>query len=196
MRGYPKRVEIKDGIEVVLRPMVPDDLEGMHRFLTGLPEEDRLYLKEDVTKRSVVEKWIKELNYKRVLPIVAEYGEKIIANGSLHMHQFGWMRHVGEVRCAVAHEYQKKWLGTLLLKTLVQEGMKRGLEKLVAYIVENQIGALHAFERAGFQKEAVLKDHVMDLYGRKRNLIIMTNDITHIWHEMENLIHEMEKIRM
>ena len=46
-----KATRLKDGTDVLLRSMTKDDLERSLAFFQGLPEEDRTYLRRDVTKR-------------------------------------------------------------------------------------------------------------------------------------------------
>ena len=64
--GYPKEVTLRDGTRVTLKPFEKKDKESVYEFFVSLPEEDRLYLKDDVTDPLVVEKWARELNYDKV----------------------------------------------------------------------------------------------------------------------------------
>jgi hypothetical protein len=57
LRDYPKEVTIKSGEKVILRPMVKEDEQKLLKFFLGLPEEDRLFLKNDVTDPKVIESW-------------------------------------------------------------------------------------------------------------------------------------------
>ena len=56
--GFPKEVCLRDGTRIVLKPMTPDDAGALLDFFRGIPAEDRFYLKEDVTSRKVVERWV------------------------------------------------------------------------------------------------------------------------------------------
>ncbi|NIQ99909.1 MAG: hypothetical protein GTN78_06860, partial [Gemmatimonadales bacterium] len=94
-RGYPKKVRLRDGTEVQLRPMVAEDREGLLAFFQDLPEDDRMFLKEDVTKPETIDRWVRNLDYDRVLPILAMKDEKVVGDGTLHMDRYGWSRHVG-----------------------------------------------------------------------------------------------------
>ena len=51
---YPKTFRLKDGSTVDLRLMTKDDLKGLLAFFKELPEEDRMFLKEDVTQPQLV----------------------------------------------------------------------------------------------------------------------------------------------
>jgi len=157
MHGYPKQFKLKDNTAITLRPMVKEDEPKLLEFFCSLPDEDRLFLKEDVTKPEVIHRWMEELNYDRVLPILAEGSGKIIGDATLHTYNSGWMRHVGEIRCVVAREYQRRGIGVLLIRELLDEATRRGLRKIQTQFLDNQIGAMRAFEAVGFLRETVLK---------------------------------------
>jgi len=192
MHGYPKQFKLKDMTVVALRPMVKEDEAKLLEFFRCLPEEDRLFLKEDVTKPEVIHRWVEELNYDRVLPILAEIESKIIGDATLHTYNYGWMRHVGEIRCVVAREYQRRGIGVLLIRELLDHAQQRGLHKIQTQFLENQIGAMQAFEKVGFVREAVLKKMAEDLKGKEHDLIIMTNNVSELWRKMEDLILDKE----
>jgi RimJ/RimL family protein N-acetyltransferase len=186
VEGYPKKVYLKGGTLVTIRPLEPKDEVKLKEFFLSLPEEDRLFLREDVTKPEVVENFIRNLNYDVVFPLVAEYEDRIVGDATLHMSPYGWSRHVGQIRMVVARDFQKKGLGGHFARLLVQHAMNIGLDKLMAEVVENQTGARKAFEKLGFVVEAKLKGHVKDIHGMKRDLLILSNDCSHIWESMES----------
>lgn len=191
-KEYPKLVRLKEGIEATVRLMTKKDRDKLLAFFTALPREERLFLKEDVTDPAVIDGWIRDLNYDKVLPLVAEVDDKIIAVASLHRNLYGWSKHVGEIRVVVAPDYQRKGLGAILAHELFSLAMRMGLEKIMAQMMDNQEGAYKAFKKLGFKKEAVLKDHVIDLQGNKHDLIIMTNNVTNLIEKIDDLIKSHE----
>jgi len=186
--GYPKTFHLKDGTEVLLRLMEKEDFEDLLAFFRSLPEEDRMFLKEDVTDPAVVKRWVDSLDYETVLPILAIIGGKIVGDATLHMQTHGWMRHVGEIRMVVAREYQGKGIGTVLARELFFNAVRLGLAKIEAMVMEDQVGAIKALQRLGFKKEATLKDGVLDLKGKKHNLIILSHNTDELWKRMEDMI--------
>ena len=46
--------------------------------------------------------------------------------------------------------------------------------------------AKRTFEKLGFHKEAELPGHVKDIHGKKRDLLIYADDVSHIWSAMES----------
>ena len=72
LERYPKEVQLSDGGAVTLRPLVRMDEEAMLDFFAGLTDADRLYLRNDVSTPGVIKDWIKNIDYRRVLPIRSE----------------------------------------------------------------------------------------------------------------------------
>lgn len=191
MEAYPKIVRLKDGAEVTLRPMVKEDVEKLLAFFRKLPDEDRFFLKEDVTDANVIQRWADELDYEKAFPVLAEVGGEIVADATLHIQEWGWSRHVGEVRCVVAREYQRKGLGTIMIRQVFHRALQKGLHKLQASMPDKQVGAMKAFQAIGFKKEAVLKEHALDIKGNKHALIIMTNSVADLWRKISDHLVEM-----
>lgn len=55
--------------------------------------------------------------------------------------------------------------------------VESGVEKLVAHMTPDQIGAVTVFETMGFRPEALLRDHVRDVDGAKHDLVILSLDV-------------------
>ena len=183
LEEYPKEVTLRDGSKVVLRPVVKEDEEALYQFFKGLSKEDRLYLRDDVLNRDIIRGWMENLDYDKVLPIVAVDGDEIIADATLHRNPHGWMRHVGEIRMSVAGSHRGRGLARIIAAEIFHQAVGFGLDKLVAEMLTVQGNAQRVFTRLGFKEEAVLKNHGMDSTGKKHDLIIMSNDVTTLWEK-------------
>jgi RimJ/RimL family protein N-acetyltransferase len=188
--GYPKTVPLKDGQTVQLRPLARGDYDALHAFFAELPEEDRLFLRHDVRSPDLVRKWVTEPDLTRVTPIVALDGTQIVADGTLHICDHGWMYHVGQIRLVTARSHRHRGLGTVVARELVSLAAERGLEKLQAHVIEDNIGSVKMFERIGFCMAAVLPGLVKDIHGRNRNLAIMINDVSNLGQIIEDWIQD------
>lgn len=177
LEEYPKKVTLKDGTTLTLRPMTRDDEHGVYMFFSSLPEETRRYLRSDVTNRKIIAKWMRDLNYERTLPIMAEYEGKIVASSTLHRQTFGWGRHVGEVRVVIDPAFQGRGLGGLLFDEICRAASKSGLKRLVARIVTARVDVIKAFEKAGFSRVAILKRYVKDIYQNYADIAIMVKEL-------------------
>jgi L-amino acid N-acyltransferase YncA len=191
--GYPKKVTLKGGKAVTLRPLEVGDEEALFRFFVSLPPESTEFLRDDVKDRGVVARWVKERDLERVWVLLAVTAEgTIVGNASLHLSHTGWRRHVGEVRVVVSPELHKQRLAAALVHELVNQASVRSLRKLEAQILDAQLGARTVFERFGFHEEARLREHAVDLHGQAHDLLILTNTVDDLWKKMEDLIQDLD----
>jgi RimJ/RimL family protein N-acetyltransferase len=185
VKGFPKHITLRDRSVVTLRPMVREDKEGLLAFFRRLQPEDRQFLKDDVTRAEIIETWARELNYDRVLPILAESEGRIVGDATLHRQAYGWMRHVGEIRVVTDPYLRRRGLATAMAREIFYLALQVGLDKMVAEMVADQVAAIKVFEKLGFQQEARLANQVVDLQGRKHDLVIMTTDIPTLMQKMQ-----------
>jgi len=115
MKRLQKSGKLKDGSEVLLRPMVKGDRKAVGEFFGRLTPSVLQYVRNDVTDPKVLDKWFDQLNYDRVFPLLAFKGDKVVANASLHRVAHGWRKHLGTIRIVVDPEFHGKGLGTLMI---------------------------------------------------------------------------------
>ena len=188
MDEYPKEVSLKTGQKVTLRLLSENDIDTLVQFFQALPEQDRMYLRSDVTKKENIVRRFGSLNFDKVYPVIALDRDRIVAIGSLWRAEHGWMRNLGEIRVVVAQDFQRKGLCTILTREIFFHALTTDLYKIQAELMEDQVAALNAFERLGFKKETVLRKHVTDINGERANLVIMSLDIQEMWYLMEDFI--------
>ena len=153
-----------------------------------LPEEDRRYLRVDVTRRDIVERRTTELDSGRVDRLVAVADNAIVADGSLELEGHGWGDNIGEIRMMVARPFQHLGLGTLLARELYYLGMQHKLDRIVVRVMRPQSRAHRIMQRLGFKEEFLIPDHVRDQDGTWQDLIIMRCNLDKLWNEMESLV--------
>lgn len=180
-----KKVRLKDDTDVLIRDLREDDIEQSLAFFQGLPPEDRIYLRNDVTRREVVQERILLMSTGRIKRLVAVAGDQIVADGSLETEDYSWKNHVAELRLIVARHYQRKAMGMLLARELYLLATRKRVEDIVAKVMRPQIAALKILERLGFREEAVLTDYVKDTADQKQDLIIMRCKLQHLMKELE-----------
>jgi L-amino acid N-acyltransferase YncA len=182
---FPELVNLRDGASVTLTPLQPADSGAVLAFYRGLSEEDRQFLRDDVTSDHWAACFLRKVESGESISLVARAGDQVVGEASLHRTLHGWTRHVGELRVAVAAGSRGQGLGTLLASSLVKIATELGIEKIIVQVVDHQVGARRTFEKLGFHKEAVLPHHVMDLAGVKGDLLVLANDVSRIWAAME-----------
>jgi RimJ/RimL family protein N-acetyltransferase len=191
LSDYPKKVELKDGTQVCLRPMRKDDRDRLYTFFKNLPARSRRFFKHDVTQREVITNWCRHLDYDQVLPILAiikdEGHEKVVADSTLHAQRHGWDTHVAQVRWVIAPSMKKKGLSKIILRELYDRAVQRGIQKIQSTIRADDSDAITVLKRLGFRKEATFKKHAMDRRGKLHDILIYFNDLSDLWQKMEDL---------
>jgi len=175
--AFPKTATLRGGSQVVIRPFTAADRNRVCAFFERVPEDDRAFLKEDVINRTEVEAWLDRLNPATETMIVAATPDGVLGTAVLAREAHGWARHVGEIRIVADPATRRLGLGHVLAETVFALAVKLGLEKIVAQMMADQAGAIRVFELLGFRTEATLRNHVMDRYGHKHDLIVMANDL-------------------
>ncbi len=174
---FPRDITLNDGHAVQLRLMSADDRDAILGFARGLPEEDLLFLRLDVTQGDVVDDWIANLASGNSTSLVAYDDGVLVGYATVHRNQAPWTRRVGEIRVNVGPDYRGKGLGRNLTSQIFDIARAQGLKKVMANMTSDQPGAQAAFRRLGFVPEALLADYVEDRNGLSRDLVIMSYDV-------------------
>lgn len=171
-------VVLEDGTKVTIRPLRKEDKVELARFFLRVPEEDRFYLKENVTAPEVIHEWTENIDPERVVPFVAVIGERIVADATLHRSRSPSRRHLGELRIVVDPAYRGRGVASRLIDHMISIGRALGLEKLVFELVDLREGdAIRVVSACGFDEVAVIKDRVKDMYGGHQSLVIMERSL-------------------
>jgi len=175
---------LKDGSCVEIRPMIREDGEELLNFFSGLPEKERLYLRDDVINTEVVRHWVQNINYETVLPMLAFSEDRIVGNCTLHRNSYSWMKHVGHIRITTAPDYRQKGLARILAGEVFCQALSTDLEKIVAEVVPEQTDVRKVFTQLGFQEEAILKGRHRDPRGGNHDIMVMSTDFDYLWNSL------------
>ena len=178
LTDFPKIWVLDDGTKVALRPMVQHDRDRLALFFKRIPIEDLRFLKDDVTDTGVIDQWCQSLNYDRVLPLVAEFNGRIIADASLHRRKAGWRRHLGGVRVVVDPEFRHRGLAQKLIEELTAIARKEGLDRLYAEIPADDQAAINVFQDRGFTRVAVFEGDIIDRAGKYHDMAVYHLELT------------------
>jgi L-amino acid N-acyltransferase YncA len=175
--GFPKDFTLPNGLAITLRLMEPGDRDEILAFARSLPQDDLLFLRTDITEPASVDEWIRNVEAGDTATVVAEAGGRMVGYASVHSDQARWTRRVGEIRVQIGAAVRGVGLGRHLAAEIFRLGQTRGLKKMAAMMTPDQASARAAFEKLGFQVEALLQDWVVDRNGRPRDLLIMSHDL-------------------
>ena len=177
INNYRKEATLKDGTKILLRAMVAEDQDALFEFFKAVPREDSRYLRDDVASRLLVEKWAKNLDYNKTLPILAVKNGDIIADATINRRRSGWKWHLGTVRIFVHRDFRKVGLGRMMIDEVCQIAYKLELEKLIVEIPDINTAAINAFDKTGFSRVAVIPNLVKDRENRPLDVVVMIKDI-------------------
>lgn len=175
--GFPRELKLPDGRHAELRLMGLSDRQNVLEFARSLPPDDLLFLRTDITEPAIIDEWVRNVERGATVTVLAEVGGEMAGYASVHSDQARWTRRVGEIRLQVGKPFRGLGLGRRLAAEIFKIGQGRGVKKMAAMMTPDQTGARAAFEKLGFQVEALLQDWVVDRDGRPRDLLIMSYDL-------------------
>lgn len=168
--NYRNLIVLKDGTKVLLRALTQDDQDDLIKMFSNAHERDVRFLRDDVKDRAVIETWIEELDFSKVLPLLAIVQNQLIGLASLHFRT-GPERHIGEVRIFLTRDYRRRSLGTRMLQTLIDLARRYGLFLVEAEVVASHIKVVKAFENLGFKKCCTFDDYFMLPDGETQDVV-------------------------
>jgi RimJ/RimL family protein N-acetyltransferase len=65
--------------------------------------------------------------------------------------------------------------------------LQAGLDKMTAEVGADHHAAIKVFERLGFRQEARLDGHIVDLLGRRHDLVVLATDIPALMRKLEEI---------
>src|SRR2546425_2083681 len=148
---YPRTVIVKEDREVELWPMSADDAPALLEFYRSLPQEDLLYLRDDVTKPASMNRWVETIESEQGWHLLAGYEGRIIADGELDHQFYGWSRHVGEMRIVGDPSFRGSGLSMLMAQEVLAQGAHEGVHKVMGQMEVDQHSALPLFYKLCFR---------------------------------------------
>jgi len=172
IRPYPVQYaspwKMKNGAEVLLRPIRPEDEPAMAKFHETLSDRSvylRFFHMQKLSARVAHERLLRKcfIDYDREMALVAEHSNP--AKGEHEVLAVGRLtRQPGtgeaEVAVLVADRYQHQGLGAELLARLIQVARDEKLDRIVATILPENMGMRALATKFGF---VVQKSSDMDL---------------------------------
>jgi L-amino acid N-acyltransferase YncA len=175
-RTYPRSVRAGDET-VALRYMGAADREPMLAFARALPAHDLLFLPIDITRPEGVDAWLGGIARGSVTTLLAERDGAVVGAATIDRGELDWSSHVGALRVMVSAAMRGKGLGRILTQEAFALALSLGIDKIVAHMTVDQLGARAVFQGMGFRAEALLRDHVRDRDGRTHDLLILSHEV-------------------
>ena len=174
---YPLETKLRDGTQVVVRPLARKDDTKLEKFFRVVPQEERLFIKQPITDKMLFRQWCRELDYERNLPLLMLHGNKIIGEATLHQRGGGWKRHIGLITLLTHPEYRGRDVSRVLVSELIRIARDCGLRRLEAELNGERKIALQVLARLGFSELIHVEDYVMDMKAVTHDYVLLGRNL-------------------
>ena len=163
--------KLKDGTQVLLRPIRPEDEPLEAELIRGFSEETSRFRFFQVIKNITHEMLVRfcNIDYDREMAIIAEYSEggkrRNVGVGRLIMEPG---RKRGEFAVVVADDFQGKGLGTKLVDMLIEIADEKGLESIYGIVLPENKRMISLCKKLGFDIKYGPEEVVVELRLRGR----------------------------
>lgn len=134
---FPQEAVLRDGRRLLIRLFNENDTEALYQFFHGLPENIRRFAWDRIDNRALIETWGRDLDYSKVLPLLALDGNKIVADATLHRRDGSPLRMVGRIKWLLDPEYRGAGLGTILVNKFIDIARGNGLRHLTCMLISD-----------------------------------------------------------
>ena len=183
-RKYPRHVSTPAG-EIEFHLMTQADEAAVLAFAKQLPVHDLLFLPRNISEPKVLSAWVKEIERGAITSILALSKGEVVGCGTLVRDPHSWSPHVGDIRMVVSTGVRGQGVGRMLSQETFALALSSGLEKMMVQMTVDQTGAIALFEGLGFKAEALLRDHVRDVEGRKHDIVVLGHNVAQVEAQME-----------
>lgn len=169
---YRQVVMLADGTRILIRPLMPEDKNALIALFEPLGPEDLKYLRSDVHNRELVASWVDNLDYRKVVPLVAVSNDRIVGDTTLHFRT-GPERHISDIRIFLPKEFRRRGLGSAMLRAAIDVARKCGLRQIIAEILAEQITPIKAFQNLGFELHTTYPDYYLMPDGEAHDVVVL-----------------------
>ncbi len=135
-------------------------MDALYSFFQRLPIEYRRFAWDPIENRALIERWGREIDYAKALPLLAFDGSRIVADATLHRRRGGPLRLVGRIKWMLDPAFRGVGLGTTLVNHFISIGRENGLRHLNCMLISDlEADAVKTLEGLGFQS------YVLPRYG-------------------------------
>lgn len=173
LEKFPLPLKLRDGTGVIIRSFCPRDEARLHKFLTAVPEEERLFIKRPIFDRAMFREWLRLPDFKENVMLLMLHGQKVIGEATLCQRLGGWKRHIGVITVLTHPDYRGRDVAKILVTEQIEIARALGLGKLESELNGERKVAIRALEDIGFHCLMRCEDYVLDMKAISHDYIIM-----------------------
>ncbi|MHA1649199.1 MAG: GNAT family N-acetyltransferase [Candidatus Helarchaeota archaeon] len=150
VQKYKRTFKTRDGIEVLYRPIRPDDDDKILEFYYSLSRET-IYFRFFSGRKNVPKSRVRDythIDYQKNFAMVVEYQGKIIGIGHYIITDDP---ETAEMAVVIHDDWQRKGIGTHFLRYLISIAKERGVKHLTATVLLENYKILKTIEKLGFK---------------------------------------------
>jgi RimJ/RimL family protein N-acetyltransferase len=164
------KVKLKDDREVTIRFLTVDDKDGLFHMFSSMSDKALEWSMAPYTIESI-QRWID--NIKNLIPLVAEYENKIVGYTSIYKFPHQRRKGIGDQLIYLHQNFHNVGLGTAMIEKLLQLAKKEGMHKIELYVVADNEVAIHLYRKFDFQIEGQSRDSFLGSDCRWHDMIKM-----------------------
>jgi len=164
---------LRDGTELTIRDLTMEDVDLSHEFFLSLSEEERRYLRSDVTNIEHVRERIKVTESGNIIRRIAFIGDEMVGDGSLEISTEEWKGGTGHLRLLIPEAYRDSDVDAVLVSDLYDAAKERQLKNIITKLMRPQKEVIKMYEHLGFSIEGILSDYLIDQTGEEQDMVIL-----------------------
>jgi RimJ/RimL family protein N-acetyltransferase len=175
---------LRDGREVMIRPLNEGDRAALLAFGRALRQDDWLYMENDLQSPEIITRLVNASlaeNWRQVVAVSDRSpsgGEGAAIVGYSAVRRLpGWSSHVADIHLIVSDGWRRIGLGTALAPAIFAAARDLGADKVIVELLAERVAGRAIFERLAFRVEGVLSNHARDRHGHPHNLLILAYHI-------------------
>jgi len=134
------KIKLKDKREVTLRFLSVRDKDALYQLFSSMSDEALNWSMAPYTIERI-QRWIN--NIQNLIPLVAEYKNKIVGYGSIHKFAHTRRKGVGDLAIYLHQDFHNVRLGTAMTKKLLQLAKREKMHKIELQVVADNKIAIH-----------------------------------------------------
>jgi GNAT superfamily N-acetyltransferase len=184
--NYPKDLPLRDELTVSVRILAAGDEDALLAFFRDIPENERFFLKDDVTSPDIIRGWVRDTQRPdpepspgartvgRSFTLIALSEGRIVGEAALVRRRGKARSHLADLRVMVAQGVRHHGLGTALISELCDVARDTGLNGVLFEAVEEaQDEALAAADALGFTRLGRIYGGAIDPEGRLHDVVLL-----------------------
>jgi len=169
----------KDGLKVTLRTPIWRDLDDLLELInTAVAEQVDILIDRPQTREQEAD-WLgrvlARIEKGEAVYVVPEADGRVVGNSEVS-RRAGCMNHTGDLGILLRREYRNRGIGTEMMRTLIDEARKMGLERLFLRHFAGNLRARHVYEKVGF-KETGREPKAVKRAGNYEDVVIMALEL-------------------